>query len=808
MGKATSDRIGDPLGGPAGQEDVTILRTPAGRMRLRWLQSNALRVTHATPGNEPFPADRPWLADILPAGEMSPASPELHVAVEGDCLRATDPVGQPIFAEARPPRMDLKHSRFEFSFDPIKLDLHMGFRHVEGGVRLCLETRPDESFYGWGEQFNLFRRQEGRIRLKIRDAIAPLQGRGETYTAIPFFLSSRGYGFLLLNSHTSHWKIDPRRRLLQIEADGPEADYILIYGPSYKRIIETYTALTGRPPLLPRWAFGLWVTSYPQGHQAGVLAHAQEHRKRQIPLDAVILDYHWEKRFHNFHWRGSLIPDPQGLIESLRSLGVRLGLIVTPFVNRRNRPLQKLILNQVAHNLPPGLERDDERALEEYQQAKERGYLAHEDAKWWFGSGGMIDFTNHQAVDWWNELARPLYEQGVAFFKNDDGEYLPEDARSALGMDGREYHNLYGFYYGRALYEGMLGLGRRPLIYARSGWVGSQRYPALFLGDQTPSFEGIRNTLRAGLNLGLMGFTYWTADIFGLSGKTTPETHMRYAQWALMSPVARYFWRPPEIDDTRFPWSHGPEAEANFRKYTELRYRLLPYFAALAWEAHQSGLPMLRPLALEFQNDSRLAGVEDQALLGDGLMICPVVEAGATNRRVQLPQGTWHDFWTGQSWQGPGEIEYPAPLERLPILVRGGTILPMGPVLQSIPDDHRFDQLQLHVWPPYPANGWLYEEDGVTLEYIRGAWSRTQVTADQEGRRIEVRLTAAQGSFPGQPTTRQVELILYRTKAASQALVNQQPGQDWSYDPQYGATSLRLTCSVQEETVIEVVEQS
>jgi alpha-glucosidase (family GH31 glycosyl hydrolase) len=246
----------------------------------------------------------------------------------------------------------------------------MGFRRVEGGVRLSLETTPDESFYGWGEQFDAFRRQEGRIRLKIRDAMAPLQGRGETYTAIPFFLSSRGYGFVLLNSHTSHWKIDPRRRLLEIEADGPEADYILIYGPSYKRIVETYTALSGRPPLLPRWAFGLWVTSYPQGHRDGVLAHVQEHRQRRIPLDAVILDYHWEEGFHNFRWRGSLIPDPQRLIDNLRALGVRLGLIVTPFVNRRNRPLQKFILNRIAHNLPPGLEGDDERALEEYQQAR------------------------------------------------------------------------------------------------------------------------------------------------------------------------------------------------------------------------------------------------------------------------------------------------------------------------------------------------------------------------------------------------------------------------------------------------------
>jgi alpha-glucosidase len=420
----------------------------------------------------------------------------------------------------------------------------------------------------------------------------------------------------------------------------------------------------------------------------------------------------------------------------------------------------------------------------------------------------MIDFSNHQAADWWNGLMRPLYEQGVAFFKNDDGEYLPEEARSALGIDGSEYHNLYGFYYGRALFEGMLGPGRRPLIYARTGWIGSQRYPALFLGDQAPTFECLRSTLRAGLNLGLMGFAYWTADGFGLAGRTTPETHMRYAQWALMSPVARYFWRPPEIDDTRFPWSHGPEAEANFRRYTELRYRLLPYFATLAWEAHQSGLPLLRPLMLEFQEDSRLAGVDDQALLGAGLMICPVVEPGATQRRIRLPEGVWHDFWSGETWQGPGEITYPAPLDRLPILARGGTILPLGPVLQYIPDDHRFDELQFHLWPPYPASGVLFEEDGTSLDYARGAWSLTRLRAKEESQQLAIYLSAAEGRFPGLPDARRVEIIIHRAARPEKVIVNGQMAEDWRFDAGSGEIDLVLSCPTDQDTIVQVVRSN
>ena len=173
----------------------------------------------------------------------------------------------------------------------------------------------------------------------------------------------------------------------------------------------------------------------------------------------------------------------------------------------------------------------------------------------------------------------------------------------------------------------------RPRLWPVSALPDSSLRSTLFLGDQKPTFDGLKASLRAGLNLGLLGFAYWTADVFDLDGKATPETHMRYAQWALLNPVARYFWRPPEIDDTRFPWSHGEVALANFVKYTELRYRLLPYLTWLGYQAWQTGIPLMRPLVLEYQNDPRLAGVDDQVMLGEALMICPVTQDGARSEK-------------------------------------------------------------------------------------------------------------------------------------------------------------------------------
>lgn len=181
---------------------------------------------------------------------------------------------------------------------------------ADDGVSLSFAIKPGEGFYGWGEWFNHFRRERGTVKLRIRDAIALLQDR-ETYSALPVFFSSRDYGIWLLNSHPTQFTIAPMGRgVMEIDAAGPNADYIFIFGPTFKEILKTYTQLTGRPALPPRWAFGLMVTGYPQEHQDIVLQRAHEHRQRNLPLDAIILDYHWEERFHNFQWRKSLIPNP------------------------------------------------------------------------------------------------------------------------------------------------------------------------------------------------------------------------------------------------------------------------------------------------------------------------------------------------------------------------------------------------------------------------------------------------------------------------------------------------------------------
>lgn len=787
--------------------------TPTTRVRVRCLAPNAVRVTHAPLGTASFPADRPWLSQVLlPQPAVPLAQAQLMVGVVNGCVRVSTPAGALVLAEARPARLNQRRVTPSLSVDLPAVEVRVEVDRTGEAVALALAIQPGEGFYGWGEWFDGFRREQGQLKLRIRDAIAMSQQR-ETYSAIPLFYSSRGYAFWLLNSHASEWNIDPARGVLEIDAAGPGADYVVIHGPALRDLLSTYTALTGRPPLVPRWALGLMVTGYPQEPQDLMVERADEHRRRGVPLDGLILDYHWEERYHNFRWRRSLFPEPDRLIADLKARGVRLGLIFTPFVNSRNRMNQRRLLHRLAGNLPAGAESDDETALPEYQDALANGYLAHPDTQWWFGAGGMLDFSNPAAADWWNAHLRPLYNQGIAFFKNDDGEYLPRSATSALGMTGREYHNLYGFFYGRAIYDGMLALDdRRPFIYARSVWAGSQRYPALFLGDQKPTFDHIRSTLRAGLNLGLLGFAHWTADVFGLDGKTTPELHRRYAQWALLVPIARYFWRPPAVDDTRFPWSHGPDNEANFKKYADLRYRLLPYYSALGWEAYTTGWPVLRPLVLEYPDEPRLAGVCDQALLGDRLLLAPVLTpadpaTGQASRTILLPAGpAWHDFWTTQTFPGGGQIEYPAPPDRLPLLVRGGSILPMGPALDHISDTHAFDRLEFHCWPPYPAEARLYDDDGRTRAYQRGAFSTTLIRAegDPAAGCVTVVVGAAQGGFPEQVAEREVQIVLQRSPRPAAVTSGSRPLR-WDYAEARQTVTVALVCPTTAETRVDFV---
>jgi alpha-glucosidase (family GH31 glycosyl hydrolase) len=770
-------------------------------VRVRFYSPTTVRITMAQNGQ--FGQAR-FVSDLLLAdqddtglfaidtsaanpGEPMAATEAVRVKFEGDGLTFENKAGDRFFGQ-------------DFSPCP-----------GETGPVLSITTNEDEGFYGFGEWFNGYRRNQGSLALYNHEAPSFTQHK-RTYSAFPCFLSDRGYLVFVFNAHRGRADINKRANRLDLAFHGGWLDYMVVYGPLFQDIVEEYTRLTGRPQMLPMWSFGLWNTAYPVENQEQTLARITSHRNKGIPLDAIILDYHWEAGFHNFKWRKSLFPEPDDMIDQMEDEGVKLGLIYTPFMNRKAVTPYKYLVRLYVRNAPKGVSMfSGDHADSLYQEALEKEYFAHPDVTWWLGRGGILDFTNPEAVDWWFDMQKPLLRQGVCFFKNDGGEYLPDHSTSALGLEPGEHHNIYGFYYAKAVNEKLQAFrgDERVVNFARTTWIGTQRYGAVFLGDQTPEFKHIESTMRCALNMSLAGFSWYGADVFGLYRKPKPELHQRYAQWTLFNPIARYFSAPgaPERD----PWGVDGESEENFRRHIELRMRLLPYYYSLAREAHDHGHPILRPLVYEFQEDLEVRDIWNQVMIGDALMLAPVLSPGERKRDVYFPPGQWYSWWDDKVYTGPGRQTVDVEALRAPLFVRGGRPVPLGPFLPFIHEDHRFGDLELHLYPPFNGESMLYEDDGRSLGYRDSEYSRQSFRFSQNEAEAKTVATVepVQGEFAGQVRRRDLTLVFHDSGYVRSVTIDGQESNDaWTYDQGRRILTIRTKQDVRTLMLVEILGES
>nr|BBH92069.1 hypothetical protein KTA_02680 [Thermogemmatispora argillosa] len=548
---------------------------------------------------------------------------------------------------------------------------------------------PEEHFYGLGERF---------ARLDHRGTVVTLfniDAWGTTteaaYKNVPFLLSSRGYGLFVHTPAPVAFALGtPSARAALVRCGEAELDLFVFFGREAREILEAYTRLTGRATLPPRWAFGVWLSRCRYQTRAEVEEVAARARAEGVPCDVLHIDPAWLAQPNlscDFTVNEEAFPDLPGLIQELGERGFKVSLWELPYVSEQ---------------------------APRYQEAARAGYFLRDERGEPIGAdfGGpppdgrkraIVDFTNPAARAWWQDLHRPLLRAGVAVFKTDFGEGVPLEARAANGMTGYELRNLYALLYNAAVHEVIAQeTGRPGFVWGRSGWAGTQRYPAQWGGDPKTDVAAMACTLRGGLNLALSAPGLWAHDIGGFYGPPpSPELYIRWAQFGLFSPLARAHGTTP-----REPWAFGEEALTIFRRYARLRLRLNPYLYSLAWEAHAYGLPMLRPLLLEFPDDPIAASIDDAYLLGSALLVAPVFSEARepVARRLYLPAGEWVDFWSDERLEGGRYVTRLAPLELLPVYVRAGTVLPLGPE-RTFLSEQPPDELTLEVYPGAPGAG-------------------------------------------------------------------------------------------------------
>jgi alpha-D-xyloside xylohydrolase len=536
---------------------------------------------------------------------------------------------------------------------------HDPARRVRGVVETLL-LDPEDHFYGSGERFGRLDLVGRTVRIWNRN---PYGARSElAYKNLPVVVGSRGYGLFVDVPTTVGFHLGSlSNRAYTVQAEGEELDYYLMAGTP-KEIVTAYTGLTGRPAVPPEWAFGLWAsTCFVQFTEASVLEIARRLRAEGIPCDVFHLDSFWQRAYMwcDFEWDLARLPDPKRLMAALHKEGFHNCLWINPYVS-----LQSALYREGAtHGY--FLRRPDGSVYHPivWSQRTERG----------MGLCAIVDFTNPAAAEWYRRKLTEQLELGADSFKPDFAEEIPADAVFANGLTGAEMHNPYPLLFQKEVFDATHARAKRVVAWSRSAAPGVQRYPGHWSGDPECTFIDLANTLRGGLAASMSGLAYWSHDMGGFWGDPSPELFVRWSQCGFFSALSRFHGATP-----REPWRYGDEALRIFRQYARLRSRLVPYVVSYGWQASEDGVPLMRPMVMEFPDDPAGYAFDLQYCLGRELLVSPVVrEDGVVT--TYLPRGKWTDWWTGAVHEGPTTIRRQVPLEELPLYVRDDSLVVLGP---------------------------------------------------------------------------------------------------------------------------------
>ncbi|GAC1614935.1 MAG: glycoside hydrolase family 31 protein [Ktedonobacteraceae bacterium] len=620
-----------------------------------------------------------------------------------------------------------------------------GFAFGESEMRWTHALADNENFYGFGEHTRAMNKRGEFLPLWNWD---PEMGHGpqtgRMYTQIPFSLcisTTTGKATGLLVDHTGNVDMDMGHAdatEIQVTVQGDSLTLYFFVGPTPTDVLRQYTALTGRMPMPPLWALGHHQGRWSYATEQEVRAIAAQFRARNHACESLWLDIDHMDGFRTFTWKSESFPDPARMNKEMLEQGFHM----IPVIN-------------------PGIKADRDYFV--YQQGLSHGYLCRKQGgdlfmgTAWPDDCNFADFSRSDVRTWWGDLFHGFLEQGIAGSWNDMNEpsqatmmekkYHKPTAKTfsddvmhiasgedITGPDGppilhKFFHNAYGLQMARAMREGTQRFApdTRPFVLSRSGTAGIQRYAATWTGDNSSWWEHISLAMRMCLNMGISGQPFMCANIGGFWENCTGELLVRFAQLGAFLPLC---WNHNATGNVpQEPWAFGEPYESAYRTAIEQRYRLLPYLYTLFHEASVNGSPIIRPLFYHYGQDPAVYAVEDAFLVGESLLTAPICIEGATSREVYLPQGAWIHYWNGKRYEGGKTYTIEAPLDQWPLFIHGNSIVPSGSMMQFV-EQRVTDTLTLtcSVTDERQASYTLYEDDGQSMAYQRGAFAETRVT--------------------------------------------------------------------------------
>ena len=643
-----------------------------------------------------------------------------------------------------------------------------------GSFRVQKEMPEDEHYFGLGDKSGPLDRRGMAFSMWNTDAFAWQESTDPLYKSIPFFLAMRNgaaYGLFLDNTYRTSFDfgVEARGRY-SFGAEGGKLDYYFFSGPDPKQVIRDFTALVGRPQLPPLFALGYQQSRYSYYPEARVREIANQLRAHRIPADVIYFDIDYQENNRPFTIDRRRFPTFEDMVQDLGKEGFKTVAIT-------DLHIAKL----------PGYKPYDEGLAHGFFVRNPDGSVYS--GKVWPGDSVFPDFTRAAVRAWWGTLYRDFLRMGVRGFWNDMNEpAVFRDPEKTMPLDTvhyvedrktdhQEIHNVFGMENARATYEGLLRLepGVRPFVLTRAAFAGAERYAATWTGDNSATWNHLRISIPQLLNLGISGFAFAGDDVGGFHGSPTPELLTRWIELGAFTPLYRN--HAEKATRNREPWVDGPEHERIRRKYIETRYQLLPYVYTEIEEASRTGVPMMRPMFLEFPDEPGLALNQDEFMFGHSLLVAPKVWEFAGPYPVFLPRGDWYDFWTGQKQVGGTTISVDPALDQLPVYVRAGTVLPEQPVVSHVEEVPR-GPLRLRVFPGPDCGGDLYLDEGNTLDYQRGDFLRLHFSCLDSPHSLVIRISRVHAAY--QAWVHEVQLEVYGVKRRIQdMLVDNKPLPGW-----------------------------